>query len=106
MGPVDAATGAVIGGNRMLLFNFEFVFPIVKNAGMKGVVFFDTGNSWNDTYDLGDMRKTAGAGIRWYSPVGPLRLESGLRPGPQARGAGLPLGLHHGMDDVNNWLKA
>jgi outer membrane protein insertion porin family len=77
VGPRDPATGDILGGNTMLLFNFEFVFPILKNAGMKGVVFFDTGNTWNNEYDLGDMRKTAGAGIRWYSPVGPLRLEWG-----------------------------
>jgi outer membrane protein insertion porin family len=84
VGVTDPVTGAVIGGNRMLLFNFEFIFPILKNAGMKGVVFFDTGNAWNNTYDLSDMRKTAGAGIRWYSPVGPLRLEWGyvLDPKP------------------------
>jgi outer membrane protein insertion porin family len=77
-------TGDIIGGDRMLLFNFEFVFPILKNAGMKGVVFFDTGNAWNNEYDLGDMRKTAGVGIRWYSPLGPLRLEWGyvLDPKP------------------------
>ncbi len=28
-------------------------------------------------YKLDDMRKTAGLGIRWYSPIGPLRLEWG-----------------------------
>ena len=77
VGPRDPVTGDLLGGTTMLLFNFELVFPLVKNAGMKGVVFFDTGNAWNDTYDLGDMRKTCGAGIRWYSPVGPLRLEWG-----------------------------
>ena len=77
VGPRDPVTGDVLGGTTMLLFNFEFVFPLVKNAGMKGVVFFDTGNAWNYEYDLGDMRKTCGAGIRWYSPIGPLRLEWG-----------------------------
>jgi outer membrane protein insertion porin family len=83
VGPRDPVTGDVIGGNRMLLFNFEFVFPIIKNAGMKGVVFFDTGNAWNNEYNLGDMRKTAGVGIRWYSPLGPLRLEWGYVLDPQ-----------------------
>jgi len=53
------------------------VFPLLKDAGMKGVVFFDTGNAWNEGYHLDDMRRTAGAGIRWYSPIGPLRLEWG-----------------------------
>jgi outer membrane protein insertion porin family len=77
VGPTDPATGDVIGGLTMLNFNVEYVFPLIKNAGMKGVVFFDTGNTWESGYDFGDMRKTAGAGVRWYSPIGPLRLEWG-----------------------------
>jgi len=77
VGPKDPATGDVIGGLTMLNFNIEYVFPLIKNAGMKGVIFFDTGNSWESGYHLGDMRKTAGVGVRWYSPIGPLRLEWG-----------------------------
>jgi outer membrane protein insertion porin family len=78
VGPIDPETGDVIGGTTMLNFNVEIVFPLIKSAGMKGVVFFDTGNAWDDGgYHLNDMRKTAGLGIRWYSPIGPLRLEWG-----------------------------
>ena len=77
VGPRDPATGDVIGGLTMLNFNFEYIFPLIKNAGMKGLVFFDTGNTWERGYNLNDMRKTAGVGIRWYSPIGPLRLEWG-----------------------------
>jgi len=77
VGPRDPATGDVIGGLTMLNFNFDYIFPLIKNAGMKGVLFFDTGNSWNSGYHPNDMRKTAGVGIRWYSPIGPLRLEWG-----------------------------
>ena len=77
MGPKDPATGDVIGGLTMLNFNFDYIFPLIKNAGMKGVLFFDTGNAWESGYHLDDMRKTAGMGIRWYSPIGPLRLEWG-----------------------------
>jgi outer membrane protein insertion porin family len=44
---------------------------------MKGLVFFDTGNAWESGWHPDDMRKTAGVGIRWYSPIGPLRLEWG-----------------------------
>jgi len=44
---------------------------------MKGVVFYDTGNTWDGGYQFNDMRQTVGAGIRWYSPIGPLRLEYG-----------------------------
>jgi outer membrane protein insertion porin family len=77
VGPKDPVTGDVIGGLTMLNFNVEYIFPLIKNAGMKGLVFFDTGNSWESGYHLGDMRKTAGVGVRWYSPIGPLRLEWG-----------------------------
>lgn len=77
IGPKDPATGDVIGGLTMLNFNFDYIFPLIKNAGMKGVLFFDTGNSWETGYHFNDLRKTAGIGIRWYSPIGPLRLEWG-----------------------------
>ncbi len=77
VGPRDPITGDLIGGTTMLYFNADLVFPLIKNAGMRGVVFFDTGNAWESGYHLGDMRRTAGVGVRWYSPVGPLRLEWG-----------------------------
>lgn len=77
VGPKDPGTNDVIGGLTMLNFNVEFIFNLIKNAGMKGVVFYDTGNAWESGYHFGDMRKTAGAGIRWYSPIGPLRIEWG-----------------------------
>ena len=76
IGPVDDQNDP-IGGETMLNFTTELVFPLLKDAGIKGVVFFDTGNAWNSGYHLGDMRKTAGTGVRWYSPIGPLRLEWG-----------------------------
>jgi len=76
VGPKDSA-GDAIGGKTMVNFNAEIIFPLIKDAGMKGVVFFDTGNAWESGYHLGDMRKTAGLGVRWYSPIGPLRLEWG-----------------------------
>jgi outer membrane protein insertion porin family len=77
VGPKDATGYYVIGGTSFLCFNVEYLFPLVKEAGIKGVVFYDTGNAW-DTYSFGtDFRHTTGAGIRWYSPLGPLRLEWG-----------------------------
>jgi outer membrane protein insertion porin family len=79
VGPRDDATGDVIGGERMLQLNLEYRFPLYKQAGLTGLVFYDTGNAWRaDTgYDISDLRKSAGVGIRWYSPIGPLRLEYG-----------------------------
>lgn len=77
VGPKDPATNDFIGGLTFLNFNAEYIFNLFKNAGMKGVLFFDTGNAWESGYHLDDMRKTAGVGVRWYSPIGPLRLEYG-----------------------------
>jgi len=77
VGPRDPVTGDIIGGTTMFVANFEFLFPLIKNAGMKGVLFYDTGNTWENGYYFDDLRQTAGVGIRWYSPIGPLRLEWG-----------------------------
>jgi len=76
VGPKDSS-GDVIGGTTMFNVNVDFIFPLIKNAGMKGVIFYDTGNSWLSGYHFDDLRQTAGLGIRWYSPIGPLRLEWG-----------------------------
>ena len=80
VGPENAqgqGTSDVVGGTSMLNFSWEIVFPLIKDAGMKGVIFLDAGNTWNGSYYLDDLRKTCGVGIRWYSPIGPLRLEYG-----------------------------
>ena len=77
IGPTNGGTSDVVGGTNMVVFNFELVFPFIKESGMKIVAFYDTGNAWNDKYDFGDLRSSYGAGIRWYSPIGPLRLEYG-----------------------------
>ncbi len=77
IGPTNSGTSDVIGGTTMLVFNLELVFPLIKDAGMKGVLFYDAGNTWNNGYYIDDLRQSAGFGIRWYSPIGPLRLEYG-----------------------------
>ncbi|MEW6264690.1 MAG: outer membrane protein assembly factor BamA [Thermodesulfobacteriota bacterium] len=77
--PTDPATGDTVGGEKMAQFNVELIFPLIKESGLMGVVFFDQGNVWRESedYDFGDMRRSYGAGIRYYSPLGPLRLEYG-----------------------------
>ncbi len=77
LGISGSGTSDALGGTTMMVFNLEVVFPLIKDAGMKGVVFYDTGNTWNGGYHFNDLRQTAGFGIRWYSPIGPLRLEYG-----------------------------
>lgn len=66
-----------IGGERMVQFNAEIIFPIAKEVGFMGLVFYDTGNVYDSQIDLADMRATYGAGIRWFSPMAPIRLEYG-----------------------------
>jgi outer membrane protein insertion porin family len=77
IGSINPGTSDVIGGTTMLVFNVEMVFPFIKDSGMKLVTFYDAGNAWNDNYYLNDLRQSVGVGLRWYSPIGPLRLEYG-----------------------------
>jgi len=69
-----------IGGSQQLIFNNELIFPIIEQLGLKGVLFFDAGNAFSAKHgiDMGDMRMSVGAGVRWQSPMGPLRIEFGV----------------------------
>jgi len=84
--------GAEIGGEKFVQFNFEILVPLFKKAGVVGVVFYDTGNVYaeNEGIDLGDLRESVGYGFRWYSPIGPIRIENGYiinpRPGEDDNG--------------------
>ena len=77
--PVDPATGDKVGGEKMMIYNFEFRFPLLKEQGVLGVIFFDAGNAIrkNENWGFTDMPMSVGGGVRWYSPLGPLRLEYG-----------------------------
>ncbi|MBI5504909.1 MAG: outer membrane protein assembly factor BamA [Deltaproteobacteria bacterium] len=69
-----------IGGSSELIFNNEVIFPIIPDAGVKGVVFFDAGNAFSRDagIDIGEFRYAVGFGMRWLSPFGPLRIELGF----------------------------
>jgi len=73
--------GYRIGGTKMLNFNVEYRFPLLKEQGVVGLVFFDAGNAFDDSafWNPSSLKKSAGAGVRWYSPIGPLRLEYGFK---------------------------
>jgi outer membrane protein insertion porin family len=85
IGPKDPDSGDIIGGNKELIFNIEYIFPLLKEAGVKGVIFFDAGNAFDDDddYSLDQLRTSVGLGVRWYSPMGPLRLEWGYNIDPK-----------------------
>ncbi|MFH1129745.1 MAG: outer membrane protein assembly factor BamA [Pseudomonadota bacterium] len=75
------------GGNKKLVFSAEIEFPIFEKVGIKGVVFSDAGNAFddNESYSLFGLRHSVGFGFRWFSPIGPLRFEWGI---PLARKEG------------------
>jgi outer membrane protein insertion porin family len=73
--------GDTIGGDKYVQANVEYQIPLIKDAGILGLVFFDIGNVYgrDENVDLSNTRESAGFGVRWYSPVGPIRLEYGQR---------------------------
>lgn len=83
VGPQDD-DGSFIGGEVMGYFNVEYLFPVSKKLGLKGLLFYDVGNAWLDSGDyFSDLRHSVGAGIRWRSPLGPLRFEWGYNLDPR-----------------------
>ncbi|OAQ20521.1 Outer membrane protein assembly factor YaeT precursor [Thermosulfurimonas dismutans] len=77
--PIDPDTGERIGGTRMFFLQAETIFTLLKSIDLKGVLFFDTGTVWDKEhgFDTSELRKSVGFGIRWLSPMGPLRIEFG-----------------------------
>jgi len=71
----------VIGGKAKFLTNLELEFPLIPDAKVKGVFFFDAGSA-GDTFfdnDFGPaILANYGWGLRWFSPMGPLRFEVGF----------------------------
>jgi outer membrane protein insertion porin family len=67
------------GGNRELIYNIEYTFPIVPAARLKGVLFYDIGKAFDnyETVKFSELRQTYGWGFWWLSPIGPLRFEWG-----------------------------
>ena len=62
----------------------------MKEAGLKVVLFYDIGNSWQGVPRriISCFALTTGFGIRWFSPIGPLRFEWGFpiarKPGEES----------------------
>lgn len=78
LGPVDI-NGMEYGGSKQLVNNLELIFPLINSAGFKGVVFYDFGQAYDDGQSIAvdELRQAWGYGIRWASPMGPIRVEFG-----------------------------
>ena len=79
LGPTDEK-GNPYGGSKQVVNNLEIIFPLINSAGIKGVVFYDAGQAYDDDQNIStsDLRYGYGGGIRWMSPLGPIRLEFGF----------------------------
>ncbi len=94
--------GRPIGGDFQAFYNIELEFPLIEAIGIRGVIFTDGGNAWN-LFAFRDqfgncqapiapendrssqpcginpfLRYSVGFGLRWFSPLGPLRFEWGI----------------------------
>ena len=71
------------GGNMMMVLNGEIRFNLFKGFGL--VTFIDSGNVWRelDEFNISEIKSTAGGGIRYNTPVGPLRLDIGCKLNPE-----------------------
>ena len=83
VGPRDESTGDSLGGNVFYRASAEASFPIGfdEELGIKGHAFTDAGtlfeidDSGSDVLDKSDIRASAGLGISWRSPFGPIRVD-------------------------------
>lgn len=77
LGPKDEVRGLPLGGRLLWINNLELRYPIYKS--IKSVIFFDTGNVGNSRkeVDLNALREGVGVGLRWITPIGPVRLDYG-----------------------------
>jgi outer membrane protein assembly complex protein YaeT len=66
---------APVGGNGLLLLNAEYRFPVFSSVG--GAVFTDIGNVYRQRIRFNDLRYGIGTGVRYLSPVGPIRFDIG-----------------------------
>lgn len=98
-GPLDR-NREPIGAEKMIVFNSEFIFPLSREIGLRGALFWDIGKAWgvgdersytlvnhkpvkNVEKDRG-IKTSAGFGVRWFSPFGPIHIDVGFNLNPKA----------------------
>jgi translocation and assembly module TamA len=72
LGPTNS-DGDVIGGKHLAIASIEYEYRL--NGPWAGAIFADMGNAFTDDFKL---EKSVGAGVRWFSPIGPVRFDVGI----------------------------
>lgn len=83
VGPRDTSSRDALGGNIYYSGTAEVKFPLglPEEMGVSGAVFNDVGSLWNvdqtgpNIFDQNSLRASAGAGVLWSSPFGPIRVD-------------------------------
>ena len=90
------ADGFPIGGNGVVILNAELRLRLMRSVGVVG--FLDAGNVFKQAtdLDLGRLRTAAGFGVRFQSPIGPIRVDLGFKINRQE----IPPGH---LEDMNAW---
>jgi len=101
-GPIDERDEPS-GAKKMVVFNAEWIFPIARELGLRGALFFDVGKGFDKLSDnshtvvdtdthkiltrpgkgLFPLKFGAGPGIRWFSPFGPIHIDIGFNLSPK-----------------------
>lgn len=91
--PDGTPTTLRVGGNKQVIFNAELEIPLLEKVGIRGVLFFDAGNAFGRNVNFFQVAPndplaalnlplgllySVGFGVRWFSPIGPLRFEWGI----------------------------
>lgn len=84
VGPRDQTTQDSLGGNQFYRGTAELMFPLgfSEDAGVAGHLFGDVGSLWGvdttsavNVLDKKSLRASAGVGVSWRSPMGPVRID-------------------------------
>lgn len=102
IGPIDPVSEDPLGGESMLVGNFEYTYPIFDF--LKVACFYDVGNAWSKISDMakGGFKSGAGFGVRIKTPIGPIMLDYGIpfnkEPGEDEKGSGrVHFSMSHGF---------
>jgi outer membrane protein insertion porin family len=65
------------GGDKKMFYQFEYFMPLIPEAGIKSLVFYDAGRVFDESesLSLNDLRQDVGLGFRWITPIAPFRFE-------------------------------